>query len=829
MKRSNQFLFAIVLFVTLSWNVGSNGSADVAAGSDAGLGPVSQDPVDMPNQGPTAPDPGFLSMDQETLDAPDVWVDSQANGFDTYVLGQGPSGTPKELGDPLVPGVVYRVYARVHNFGDAYPPILTLRFFVRQPIRFGGEEGWRLIGTLESFGPVVPHSFRDGYVEWTPASAEPVQIKVEIEPLMDETQLANNSVIDTSFFLDQPTRDERMAFTLTVRNSSRSPVNVSFEATVIPNNQEADTVQNVADAWQVTFTPASFRLRPNATEDVLAVVNPPPCSAIVGVRIRVVIRGLPLASGFSFRPRPYRGTQLTLNCPPGEEEGFNGVRLYHFTGTLAELTCPQNSLIPIPNKKIDLERDYNHLGRLPGLGTDLDGNFEIIVYDRFQGVPGERDESVKAIWIGDVDYPRAESPVCTFRTKCQPLAPSPFCTASVALFVNLDANCRVASLAPGEREFIEQGFFVENCVGGGVTITSTSPPLPGLPVNGQRTPITFTARDASGHTATCTMDVTLVPSFPKNIEIAADAQCQATITDLPGVPDCAEITKTIPPLPVTLSPGVYVIYAEFVDYGTYPFRITVVDTTPPELSCPGNLTLTADSTCQVSFNLTPTATDCNGPVTITSNPSLPATLPVGTHTVTYTATDKAGNTSTCPTMVTVVDQTPPTITCPANITESCGIAGGAVVGFTATTTDACDPNPTLTCTPASGSLFPVGTTTVTCTATDDSGNTASCSFMVTVMMNNPPTANAGSDQSYVVTSFPATLPLNGSGSDPDSGQTVTCQWVQTGGPTATINSPNSCGTTVSVPTVGGYTFQLTATDSCGVAVTDQVTIAVAEP
>lgn len=75
------------------------------------------------------------------------------------------------------------------------------------------------------------------------------------------------------------------------------------------------------------------------------------------------------------------------------------------------------------------------------------------------------------------------------------------------------------------------------------------------------------------------------------------------------------------------------------------------------------------------------------------------------------------------------------ITCPSNIvttaTASCPIAAGSVVTFPdPIVTDPCPA--TVTCNPPSGSTFPVGTTTVTCTATDTGGNIASCSFTVTV-------------------------------------------------------------------------------------------------
>jgi hypothetical protein len=99
--------------------------------------------------------------------------------------------------------------------------------------------------------------------------------------------------------------------------------------------------------------------------------------------------------------------------------------------------------------------------------------------------------------------------------------------------------------------------------------------------------------------------------------------------------------------------------------------------------------------------------------------------------VTATATDASGNTATCSFTVTVVDTQPPIITCPPNQSVSVPIGQpcGVVTYPAPTATDNC-PGVTTVCSPPSGSCFPNGTTTVTCTATDTSGNTASCSFTV---------------------------------------------------------------------------------------------------
>ena len=110
-------------------------------------------------------------------------------------------------------------------------------------------------------------------------------------------------------------------------------------------------------------------------------------------------------------------------------------------------------------------------------------------------------------------------------------------------------------------------------------------------------------------------------------------------------------------------------------------------------------------------------------------------FPVGTTTNTFEVTDLSGNTSSCSFDVTVNDNQAPTINCPADISEFATSANGAVVNFQdPTVADNC-PNPSLVQTGglASGSTFPLGTTTVSYQVTDASGNTADCSFNVEII------------------------------------------------------------------------------------------------
>jgi hypothetical protein len=148
------------------------------------------------------------------------------------------------------------------------------------------------------------------------------------------------------------------------------------------------------------------------------------------------------------------------------------------------------------------------------------------------------------------------------------------------------------------------------------------------------------------------------------------------------------------------------------------------------LICPSNVTQSNDpGQCGAIVNYPAPTPGGSGCGTITCSPASGSLFPVGTTTVTCTAT--AG--PTCSFTVTVNDTEAPAITCPANQT-ACATPGsaGTVVTYPAPmATDNC-PGVTVACVPPSGSTFPPGTSTVTCTATDGSGNTATCSFTIQV-------------------------------------------------------------------------------------------------
>jgi hypothetical protein len=127
-------------------------------------------------------------------------------------------------------------------------------------------------------------------------------------------------------------------------------------------------------------------------------------------------------------------------------------------------------------------------------------------------------------------------------------------------------------------------------------------------------------------------------------------------------------------------------------------------------------------------------------VPIVSVPASGSFFPVGTTTVTSTATDASGNTSTCSFTVRVNDTQAPAIVCNPNITQTTPVGSCvATVNYVITSSDNCPGvSHALVSGQASGTAFPLGVTTNVWRATDAAGNTTTCSFTVTVIDGNLP-------------------------------------------------------------------------------------------
>ena len=208
----------------------------------------------------------------------------------------------------------------------------------------------------------------------------------------------------------------------------------------------------------------------------------------------------------------------------------------------------------------------------------------------------------------------------------------------------------------------------------------------------------------------------------------------------PPTPTCSPASGSTFPLGDTTVTCTVTDRVGLSDSGT--FHVNVVDTTAPTLAgMPADRTIRTNSPSGATLTYTsPTATDAvDASPTVVCTPPSGSTIPVGPTTVTCTATDDALNHSTASFQANVVLNTAPHVNVPADKTAEATSPTGAVVTFSATATDAEDATaPVPTCAPASGSTFPLGTTTVNCTATDSEGLSDSGSFHVTVVDTTAP-------------------------------------------------------------------------------------------
>ncbi len=312
--------------------------------------------------------------------------------------------------------------------------------------------------------------------------------------------------------------------------------------------------------------------------------------------------------------------------------------------------------------------------------------------------------------------------------------------------VSADANCEA-------NADIDNGSFDPD--GDPVTITQTpSGPYP-LGV----TAVTLIITDNGGLADTCTANVTVVDDTPPVANCPADivsandpGQCSAVVNFAVSATDnCPGDTVIATPASssvfnIGVTPVEVIATDAAGNADTCYFNVTVNDTESPVAQCPADIVVSNDAgECGAVVNFSATVTDnCPG-ATILCTPASGTLFPVGVTNVTCIATDAAGNADTCTFSVTVNDTEPPVAQCPADIvTDNDPGACDAVVNFSATVSDNC-PGATITCTPPSGSVFPVGTTTVTCIAVDAATNADTCTFTVTVNDTENPTIACPAD------------------------------------------------------------------------------------
>lgn len=266
------------------------------------------------------------------------------------------------------------------------------------------------------------------------------------------------------------------------------------------------------------------------------------------------------------------------------------------------------------------------------------------------------------------------------------------------------------------------------------------------------TTVTASAGDAAGNLGSCTFTVTVADTRAPRVTCPVNVVAEATgptgaVVAYPAATATDDVTasSTLAPSAApgsTFALGVTKVGVAATDAagnkGSCSFTVTVRDTTAPAITCPDSMTVVSDSTTGLRVTYpAPTATDLvtAGP-TVASTPASGSLFPSGTTDVHASATDAAGNVSTCVFHVVVSrtpDVTAPVVTCPDDVGAEATGPGGARVRYDQpTATDDRTARPRLSYSASSGAMFPLGLTTVTVTARDDAGNTSSCSVRVSV-------------------------------------------------------------------------------------------------
>jgi large repetitive protein len=325
---------------------------------------------------------------------------------------------------------------------------------------------------------------------------------------------------------------------------------------------------------------------------------------------------------------------------------------------------------------------------------------------------------------------------------------------------NVPENINVALVAPNCSMPVTWNppTATDNC--GEVTGTSNHDPNDIFEVG--TWPVTYTFTDDYGNFSTCTFNVTvsdnIKPSITgclENITAVVDASCKATVS---WTPPTATDNCGIPILDSNYDPGdqfppgtwtvVYTAKDIHNNVSTCSFDVTVRDETAPKITGgSSDITISSSASCSaIATWAKPLPTDNCEISDFGSTHNSGDPFPKGTTTVVYTAKDKQGNISTWSFKVNVVDDKAPVITGSlSNITVAASNSCKATANWTPPiATDNCS-KVTLASSHSPNSLFNLGTTVVTYTATDESNNVSTRSFNVIVVDQTAPVISGCSD------------------------------------------------------------------------------------
>ena len=247
------------------------------------------------------------------------------------------------------------------------------------------------------------------------------------------------------------------------------------------------------------------------------------------------------------------------------------------------------------------------------------------------------------------------------------------------------------------------------------------------------TNVTWTASDQNGNNATIIQKVTILDTLAPEITILGEILVEASgylnntvDIDPPVVHDLVGVSALTSDAPLMYAVGTTIVtwtaFDESGNTASAEQTVTIVDTKPPMVTAPEDITLEAQNTIGEQVVLgTASASDAVGVSNITND--APEIFQFGITTVTWTVTDISGNSNSTIQTVTIHDTVPPSIMAPQNITVEAQNPTSNQIDLGIARTD--DAIGVIEIKHNSPLYFPLGTTLVTWTATDASGNSAS--------------------------------------------------------------------------------------------------------
>jgi hypothetical protein len=450
-------------------------------------------------------------------------------------------------------------------------------------------------------------------------------------------------------------------------------------------------------------------------------------------------------------------TQGIENLPANEAYGLPGRDSTHYvlTNDAVKFALTAVNTAPVVTAPANLVVDM-------GAGVCA-ANVSLVAPTVVDDAPGYTVAGVRSDALAlDAPYPKGVTTITYTATDVEGLTSSatqtvtvsdkqnPSVVAPAAIKVRTDKGVSLATVEPGVA------VASDNCPNVSVLGSRSD----NAPLNARYplgvTTISWKATDASNNTASASQTITVSPNtppvitVPSGLDVSTDhGVCAANVSlttpsatdDLPGVVVNGVRNDNLA-LNAAYPKGITIVTwtATDVDGATASGTqsVTVSDRENPSIGAPENVSVANDHGLASALVVTGpagAADNCPGVKVSASrsdNLSLSSPFPVGSTTITWTATDASNNKASANQLVVVRDEEAPVLNVPSDFSVNATMPSGAVVTYAIQASDNVGVS-AASCDRASGSVFPVGYVEVHCNASDAAGNVTSREFGVRVV------------------------------------------------------------------------------------------------